>query len=70
MMGSDMETASNVTQYLAYLGPAATIVSAFLGFLGGTLINHWLTNRRAERKEKDRQTDICQGLIAELTANQ
>lgn len=59
----------SAAQYVPYLGPAATIGSAFLGFLGGTLINHWLANQRAERVENDRKIDVCQGLIAEMAAN-
>ena len=46
----------------------ATILAAFLGFLGGTIINHYLAQRRAMRARKDEIINLCQGLIAEISA--
>jgi len=61
-----LQTANTLT---TVLGPAATVVSAFFGFLGGTVINHWLASRRYDRERKDKQIDICQGLIGEILVN-
>jgi len=46
----------------------ATILAAFVGFLGGTIINHYLARRREVRTKKDEIVGICQGLIAEISA--
>lgn len=55
--------------WVAYLGPTATIASAFVGFLGGTIINDFLARRRSDRERWDREIDFCQGLIGELLVN-
>lgn len=46
----------------------ATILAAFVGFLGGTIINHLLAQRRATRARNDEITSLCQGLIGEISA--
>lgn len=45
----------------------ATIFAAFVGFLGGTIINHFLVQRREARARKDKIISLCQGLIGEIS---
>lgn len=45
-----------------------TIIAAFLGFLGGTVINHWLIRRRDDRLRDRERRALAAALRGELLA--
>ena len=58
-----------LTSTIAWLTANPAVMAAFIGFLGATLVNHWLANRRENIRRRAGVRALASALSAELVSN-